>query len=495
MSNFPILSFLILFPLLGAFLIALFVKKDAGKVALKAALWVTLFPLILSLAVWFDFDASNSHIYQLEEKLNWLPEYGINYHLGVDGISLFFIVLTGLLMPICILCSWHSVKKNIRDYAVLFLLLESFVMGVFVSLDFILFYFFFEAVLIPMYFIIGIWGGKDRIYASFKFFLYTLAGSLFLLLAIIYIYSQTGTTDIVLLMEITPQFGLEIQKWLWLAFFISFAVKVPMWPVHTWLPDAHVQAPTAGSVILAGVLLKLGGYGFLRLALPLLPDASIYFADFVFILSLVAVVYTSLVALVQTDMKKLIAYSSIAHMGFVTLGIFAFNKYGLEGSIFQMISHGLVSAALFLCVGVLYDRLHTKEIKKFGGVVNVMPKYALIFLFFCMASIGLPATSGFVGEFAVLTGLFQVNKIFTAIASLGVILGAGYMLWLYARVVLGELTNKELSEVSDLDKRDMFMFVALALAVLLLGIYPAIITDYMHGAVEHLERQIFINQR
>jgi NADH-quinone oxidoreductase subunit M len=268
-----------------------------------------------------------------------------------------------------------------------------------------------------------------------------------------------------------------------------------MWPFHTWLPDAHVEAPTAGSVILAGVLLKLGGYGFLRLSLPLLPDASIYFADFVFILSLVAVVYTSLVALVQTDMKKLIAYSSIAHMGFVTLGIFTFNKYGLEGSIFQMISHGLVSAALFLCVGVLYDRLHTKEIKKFGGVVNIMPKYALIFLFFSMASIGLPATSGFVGEFAVLVGLFQVNKIFTAIASLGVILGAGYMLWLYARVVLGELTNKELSEVSDLDKRDMFMFIALVLAVLLLGIYPAIITDYMHGAVEHLEGQIFINQR
>lgn len=492
MINFSILSFTIFWPLVGAAFILLFIRgesEESAQSARKAALWTSLFPLILSLVLWYNFDPSTA-AFQFEEKVEWIPGYNISYHLGIDGISLFFIVLTALLMPLCILASWNSVKKRVQEYMIAFLVLETLVLGVFAALDLVLFYLFFEAVLIPMYLIIGIWGGKDRVYAAFKFFLYTLAGSVLLLLAMLYIYNVTGTMDIPELMTLAPEIAHNIQLWLWLAFFASFAVKVPMWPVHTWLPDAHVQAPTAGSVILAGVLLKMGGYGFLRLSLPLLPDASVYFAPLVFGLSVVAVIYTSLVALMQQDMKKLIAYSSIAHMGFVTIGTFAFNQQGLEGSIFQMISHGLVSGALFLCVGVVYDRMHTREIAEYGGLVNRMPKYAVVFMFFTMASIGLPGTSGFVGELLVLVGIYQVDKLVTALAATGVILGAGYMLWLYARVVFGEMTRPALKDILDMNKLEVVTFSPLVIAVLVLGIYPSIITDYMHASVQNLQQQV-----
>jgi NADH-quinone oxidoreductase subunit M len=492
MSSFPILSFIIFWPLAGALFILFFVKGTEEAVAIgakRAALWTTIFPLVLSLILWWNFD-NTTHEFQFVEKADWIAGFGISYYLGVDGISLFFVVLTALLMPLCILASWETITTRVRDYMIAFLVLESLVAGVFCSLDLILFYLFFEAVLIPMFLIIGIWGGDNRVYAAFKFFLYTLLGSVLMLLAVLYLYNQFGTMSIPVLMEKAPSLPLEVQKWLWLAFLASFAVKVPMWPVHTWLPDAHVQAPTAGSVILAGVLLKMGGYGFLRLSLPLMPDASIYFADLIFGLSVVAVIYTSLVALVQEDMKKLIAYSSVAHMGFVTIGIFAFNTQGLEGSIFQMISHGLVSGALFLCVGVVYDRLHTRDIKRFGGLVETMPRYALVFMLFTMASIGLPATSGFVGELLVLVGVFQVNKLVAALAATGVILGAAYMLWLYRRVVFGELKHRDLREMEDLEEREKLIFAPLVVLVIVIGIYPSLITDSLHASVKHLETQV-----
>lgn len=492
MVHFPILSFLIFWPLAGALFILLFIRGDDEKradSARKAALWTTAFPFLLSLILWYNFDSSTAE-FQFVERLEWIEGYGIQYFLGVDGISLFFILLTTFLMPICILASWQAITKRVREYMVAFLLLETFVIGVFSALDLLLFYLFFEGVLIPMFLIIGIWGGDNRVYASFKFFLYTLLGSVLMLLAVLYIYNQFGTMDIPRLMELVPSFSDSIQYWLWLALFASFAVKVPMWPVHTWLPDAHVQAPTAGSVILAGVLLKMGGYGFLRLSLPLLPEASHYFAEFVFWLSVVAVVYTSFVALVQKDMKKLIAYSSVAHMGYVTIGIFTFNMQGVEGAIFQMLSHGLVSAALFLCVGVVYDRMHTRDIAKYGGLVERMPKYALVFLVFTMASIGLPTTSGFVGEFLVLVGIYKVNTVITALAATGVILGAAYMLWLYARVVFGPLEHRELKDILDLNQREVAIFVPLVVLVMVLGIYPAIITDVLHVSVEHLLNQV-----
>jgi NADH-quinone oxidoreductase subunit M len=492
MSDFPVLSIIIFLPLIGALFLAMFIRgsdKNADNNAKNAALWVTIGTFIFSLSLWSGFDYSTS-LFQFTEKHEWIEGYNIYYHLGVDGISMFFILLTTFLMPICILAGWNTITKRVREYMIAFLLLETMIIGVFCALDFVLFYLFFEAVLIPMFFIIGIWGGERRVYASFKFFLYTLAGSVLLLIALLYIYNQTGTTDIPALMELTPIFGLSIQKWLWLAMFASFAVKVPMWPVHTWLPDAHVQAPTAGSVILAGILLKLGGYGFLRLSLPLLPKASEYFAPFVFDLSIVAIIYTSLVALVQEDMKKLIAYSSVAHMGFVTLGIFALNRQGIEGSLVVMISHGLVSAALFLGVGTLYDRLHTKEIKLYGGVVSKMPKFALFLMLFTMASIGLPGTSGFVGELLSMVGVFQVSKVVAAFSATGVILGAAYMLWLYKRVMFGEITNKEVSKMDDIGIREIAMFAPIAILVILIGIYPSVITDLMRESVTHLLAQV-----
>ena len=406
--------------------------------------------------------------------------YNINYHLGIDGISLFMVLLTTFLMPLCILCSWESITRRTREFMIAFLLLESFVIGVFCALDLILFYVFFEGMLIPMYLIIGVWGGANRIYAAYKFFLYTLLGSVLFLHSVLYIYYRCNTTDIPALMHQVPLLSPYVQRWLWLGMFASFAVKVPMWPVHTWLPDAHVQAPTAGSVILAGILLKMGAYGYLRFSLPMLPLASHYFTPLIFGLSIIAVIYTSLVALVQEDMKKLIAYSSVAHMGFVTAGIFALNAQGVEGSIVQMISHGLVSAALFLCVGVVYDRLHTREIARYGGLVNIMPYYAFVFMFFTMASVGLPGTSGFVGEFLVLIGAFKAKTTLAVLIATGMVLGAAYALWLYRRVMFGELEKSDLMKMTDLSLREWTIFLPLAVAVLWLGIYPKAFLDAMH---------------
>ncbi len=485
------LSILILLPLIGAFVIMLFTRSEGGQGENEAryiALFTTIITFFTSLGLWFGFDASSAK-FQFVEKAQWFGDLGINYHLGIDGISLFMVLLTTFLMPFCILCSWESITTRVRAFMVNFLLLEAFVIGVFCVLDTVMFYIFFEGMLIPMYLIIGIWGGNRRIYASYKFFLYTLAGSVLFLVAIIYLYLSFGTTDIPTLMEKSPSLALSVQQYLWLAMFASFAVKVPMWPVHTWLPDAHVQAPTAGSVILAGILLKMGAYGFLRFSLPMLPDASHYFAPFMFTLSVIAVIYTSLVALMQHDMKKLIAYSSVAHMGFVTIGIFTFNIQGIEGAITQMISHGLVSGALFLCVGVVYDRLHTREINHYGGVASIMPKYAMLFMFFTMASVGLPTTSGFVGEFLVLLGAFKANTYVAFGATSGVVLGAAYALWLYKRVVFGEITNDEVKTMPDVSVREILIFVPLVLTVLWIGLYPKPYIHAMEASVQNLIEQ------
>jgi NADH-quinone oxidoreductase subunit M len=485
-----LLSTLILLPLFGALVIALSSRSGAGASEAKIiALFTTLITFATSLILWVGFDGSSAE-FQFVEKREWFEGAGIGYYLGIDGISLFLVLLTTFLMPICILCSWRSVELRIRAFMVNFLILEAMVIGVFCSLDSIMFYLFFEGMLIPMYLIIGIWGGQRRIYAAYKFFLYTLAGSLLFLVAILYLYAQFHTTSIPELMTKAPTLGLHAQQYLFLAMLASFAVKVPMWPVHTWLPDAHVQAPTAGSVILAGILLKMGGYGFLRFSLPMLPEASHYFAPLIFGLSIVAVIYTSLVALVQQDMKKLIAYSSVAHMGFVTIGIFAFNIYGLQGAMVQMLSHGLVSGALFLCVGVVYDRLHTREIKAYGGVVTVMPKYAAIFMFFTMASIGLPATSGFVGEFLVLLGAFKANIWVAALAATGVVLGAAYALWLYARVVFGEVKNEEVNHMQDVTGRELLFFIPVVILVVWLGVYPKSYLAPMEPALAKLISQV-----
>ena len=486
-----ILTTLIVLPLIGA-VTTYFAGRNEQHGAAAArgmALFWTGLTFLFSLQLLPAFDGS-SPAFQFVEKAPWFVGYDINYHLGIDGISLWLVMLTSFLMPICILCSWKSVKTRVAEFMALFLILESLVIGTFVSLDLLLFYIFFEAVLIPMYLIIGIWGGQNRIYAAYKFFLYTLAGSVLFLLALLYLYFTFGTTDIPTLMREAPTLGLGVQKWLWLALFASFAVKVPMWPVHTWLPDAHVQAPTAGSVILAGILLKLGAYGFLRFSLPMLPDASHYYADFVFVLSIVAVVYTSLVALVQEDMKKLIAYSSVAHMGFVTLGIFSFTQQGVDGAVFQMISHGLVSGALFLCVGVVYDQLHTRDIAKYGGVVNRMPYFAAFFMLFTMASAGLPATSGFVGEILVIVGSYQAAPWATAWAATGLVLGAAYMLWLYKRVVFGEVTNPEVNHMVDASSREWFYFLPLMVGVIWLGVHPTSITRSIEPSVRQLLTQV-----
>lgn len=484
MSGLPILSLLTFGPLVAAFLIMALrgPEEQVAKSSRQIAFWATLILFVLSLKLWFGFDRSTAN-FQFVEKYEWLAT-GIAYHMGVDGISVLFILLTTVLMPLCILASWESIEKRVREYMIAFLVMESLMIGVFCSLDFVLFYVFFEAGLIPMFLIIGVWGGARRIYASFKFFLYTLLGSVLLLLAMIYMYWQTGTTDIPTLMA--HKFDPSVQKWLWLAFFASFAVKVPMWPVHTWLPDAHVEAPTAGSVILAGVLLKMGGYGFLRFSLPMLPEASEYFTPLIFGLSIVAVIYTGLVALMQEDMKKLIAYSSVAHMAFVTVGTFTFNQQGIEGAIFQMLAHGVVSGALFLCVGVVYDRMHTREIARYGGLVERMPKYALVFMIFTMANVGLPGTAGFVGEFLTLVGAYKANSWVAFLIMFGIITSAAYMLWLYRRVVFGKLTRKELRDIMDMTPREIATFAPLVVLTFWMGIYPLPILDFLHVSVENL---------
>jgi NADH-quinone oxidoreductase subunit M len=485
MSSWPLLSILTFLPLVGALFI-LSVQGDEKAVASNArwvALWTTGATFVMSLFLWFGFDRS-THEFQFVEHVPWFPGGVIAYRMGVDGISMLFVLLSTLLMPVCILASWEAIEHRVKEYMIAFLILETMMLGTFCALDLVLFYVFFEGVLIPMFLIIGVWGGARRVYSAFKFFLYTLAGSVLMLAAILYMVASAGDANVVKLL--VHDFASGAQKWLWLALFASFAVKVPMWPVHTWLPDAHVEAPTAGSVILAGVLLKMGAYGFLRFSLPMLPEASVFFTPLVFLLSIVAVIYTSLVALVQEDMKKLIAYSSVAHMGFVTLGIFTFTRQGIDGALFQMLSHGIVSGALFLCVGVIYDRMHTREIARYGGLVERMPRYAAVFMLFTMASVGLPGTAGFVGEFLVLTGAFQVSTWWTALAALGVILGAAYMLYLYRRVIFGTIKRADLKNIADMNPREIAVFAPLVLAVLWMGIYPKPVLDVFGPSVEHL---------
>ena len=485
MGEWPLLSLVIFLPLLGAAFI-LFIRGEEEVVARNAryvALWTSLITFALSLFVWFGFERGTAE-FQFVERVDWLPDFNISYHLGVDGISMPFVLLSTLLTPLCVLASWDAIKTRVKEYMIAFLVLETLMVGMFCALDFVLFYMFFEGVLIPMFLIIGIWGGTRRVYAAFKFFLYTLAGSVLMLLAMLTMYFTAGTTDIPTLMA--ESFPFQMQIWLWLAFFASFAVKVPMWPVHTWLPDAHVEAPTAGSVILAGVLLKMGAYGFLRFSLPMLPEASAFFTPLVFTLSVVAIVYTSLVALAQKDMKKLIAYSSVAHMGFVTVGIFTVNQQGLEGAIFQMLSHGVVSAALFLCVGVVYDRLHTRDIERYGGLAENMPSYALVFMVFMLASVGLPGTSGFVGEFLVIMGAFQANTWVALLTASGMVLGAAYMLWLYRSVIFGALTKKELLTLPDMSLREKAVFAPLLAAAVIFGIYPLPLLEVMDASVANL---------
>ncbi len=486
MTDWPILSTVTFLPTLGALLIAL-IKGDEAAVARNArfvALWTTLITFAVSLLIWIDFNPGTAD-FQFTESAPWIGTT-IGYRMGVDGISMLFVILTTFLMPICILAS-ASVHKRVKEYMIAFLVLETLMIGVFCATDLFLFYVFFEAGLIPMFLIIGVWGGARRIYASFKFFLYTLLGSVLALLAILTMYFMAGTTDIPTLMAY--KFPAEMQFWLWLAFFASFAVKVPMWPVHTWLPDAHVEAPTAGSVILAGVLLKMGGYGFLRFSIPMFPLASVEFAPLVFALSVIAIIYTSLVALRQEDMKKLIAYSSVAHMGFITMGTFSLTQQGVQGAILQMLSHGIVSGALFLCVGVVYDRLHTREIARYGGLVKNMPVYAVVFLFFTMATVGLPGTSGFVGEFLTLVGAYQANTWVAFFASTGLILGAAYSLSLYRRVMLGDLVKPDLMALRDLGIREIAIFVPLILVALYMGVQPGAFLHVMDASVQHLLAQ------
>ena len=483
MASWPILSVTTFLPIVGVLFIAMMRNDEAGNRNIRwVALWTTIVTFAVSLIMLSRFDAGSPE-FQFVEKREWLGGFA-TYRMGVDGISLPFVILTTALMPLCIAASWLAIQKRVKEYMIAFLVLETLMVGTFSALDLVLFYLFFEGGLIPMFLIIGVWGGPRRVYASFKFFLYTLLGSVLMLLAIMAMYWQSGTTDITVLLKYN--FPVSMQPWLWFAFFASFAVKMPMWPVHTWLPDAHVEAPTAGSVILAAILLKMGGYGFLRFSLPMFPIASHDFAPFVFTLSVIAIVYTSLVALVQEDMKKLIAYSSVAHMGYVTIGAFVLNMQGVQGSIFQMLSHGIVSAALFLCVGVVYDRMHTREIAAYGGLVHRMPRYAFTFLFFTLASVGLPGLSGFVGEFLVLLGAFKVNTWVAFFAATGLILGAAYALWLYRQIVFGELTKEKLKTMLDMNRREIAVFLPLVLLTLWMGIYPSSFLDPMAASVDKL---------
>ncbi|AVM73451.1 NADH-quinone oxidoreductase subunit M [Magnetospirillum gryphiswaldense] len=485
MTDWPLLSLTTFLPLLGALFI-LAIRGEAQVVARNArnvALLTSVATFVVSLFILGYFDAASAE-FQLKESAVWLPGTAITYSMGVDGISVWFVLLATFLTPICILSSVGAVEKRVKEYMVAFLVLETMMVGMFCALDMVLFYVFFEGVLLPMFIIIGVWGGARRVYAAYKLFLYTLLGSVLMLVAMLAMYFDARTTDIPTLMA--HSFPQAMQLWLWLAFFASFAVKVPMWPVHTWLPDAHVEAPTAGSVILAGVLLKMGAYGFIRFSVPMFPLATEYFTPLVYTLSIVAVIYTSLVALVQEDMKKLIAYSSVAHMGYVTIGIFSMTTQGVEGALYQMLSHGVVSGALFLCVGVVYDRMHTREIARYGGLAERMPKYALVFMFMTMASVGLPGTGGFIGEFLVLLGVFQVNTWVALFAATGLVLGAAYALYLYRRVVFGRLTRDDLKSILDLSPREVLMFAPLIVIVIWMGIYPITFLEPMHASVAKL---------
>ena len=483
MASWPILSVVTFLPIVGAIFIALLHDDEAGaRNARWVALWATLITFAISLILVWRFDPGSAD-FQFLEKRPWLGG-AINYAMGVDGISLPFVILTTAVMPIAILASWTSIQSRVREYMIAFLVLETLMVGTFCALDLVLFYVFFEGGLIPMFLIIGVWGGPRRVYASFKFFLYTLAGSVLMLLAIMAMYWQAGTTDIPTLLH--HAFPRSLQTWAWFAFLASFAVKMPMWPFHTWLPDAHVEAPTAGSVILAAILLKLGGYGLLRFSLPMFPQASVDLAPLIYAMSVVAIVYTSLVALVQEDVKKLIAYSSVAHMGFVTMGLFAMTAQGVAGGIFQMISHGIVSAALFLCVGVVYDRMHTREIAAYGGLVNRMPIYAFAFMVFTLANVGLPGTSGFVGEFLTLIGTFRVNTWVTTIAAFGTILSAAYALWLYRKMIFGKLTKPNLFNIRDIGAREMLILAPLLILTIVFGVYPKPVLDMSAVSVAQL---------
>ena len=482
--NFPILSSITFLPLIGAFFIFLTrsEKNQSDKNSIYLSLFTSFTNFFLALFLWYSFDPT-TYDFQFVEENTWISGF-IKFKFGIDGISILFILLTAFITPICIISCINSIKSRLKEFLIAILVLETFMIGVFCSLDLVIFYLFFEGGLIPMFLIIGIWGGARKVYSAFKFFLFTLLGSVLMLVAIIAIYWITGTTDVVDIYEI--KIPKEFQYLLWLAFFSSFAVKLPMWPVHTWLPDAHVEAPTAGSVILAAILLKMGGYGFLRFSLGMFPLASEYFVPLIFALSVIAIIYTSLVALMQDDMKKLIAYSSVAHMGFVTMGIFTFNKQGIEGSMIQMLSHGLISAALFLCVGVLYDRTHSRLIKSYGGLVHVLPKYSFVFMIFALGTLGLPGTSGFVGEFLVLVGTFKVNFLVAIIGSLGVILSAAYMLWLYQRVIFGKLEKDELKKIKDINLSESGILFVLAALVIFFGFYPDPFLETMRVSVDNL---------
>ena len=486
--GFPLLSLITWLPMVGAAVI-LSIRGDEKTVASNArwtALWTSLIVLVVSLVIWIKFDRSEAG-FQFVENVPWLPEYKVGYKMGIDGISVLFVLLSTVLTPICILASWESIQTKVREFMIAFLILETMMVGMFCALDFVVFYMFFEAVLIPMYLIIGVWGGPRRVYAAVKFFLFTLTGSVLMLLALLAMWLQAGTTDIPTLMH--TSFPAGMQTWLFLAFFASFAVKVPMWPVHTWLPDAHVEAPTAGSVILAGVLLKMGAYGFIRFSIPMLPLASAHFAPFIYTLSVVAVIYTSLVALAQEDMKKLIAYSSVAHMGVVTIGLFTFNEQGIQGGLFMMLSHGIVSAALFLIVGVVYDRIHSRDIARYGGLADRMPGYSLAFMVFAMASVGLPGTAGFVGEFLVILGALQVNFWLAMLGGAGMILGAAYTLYLYRRVIFGRITRDDLRHILDLSPREWAVFAPLIVLTLWMGIYPSSFTGFWDASVAAMVKQ------
>ena len=488
MENGSILTYLLITPILGS-LILLFIRKEQENLIQWFGLAVSLAAFIISLVMFTNFDQSNGS-FQLVEKYLWIDGLNVSYHIGVDGISVLLILLTTFLTPLTLISTWGTIKKNIKLFTFFMLFLEAGMLGVFISLDLFLFYIFWEAMLIPMYFIIGVWGGENRIYASIKFFIYTMFGSLLMLVAIIWLAvdasSQLGyfTTNLLELYKVGPTIARDIQNYLFLAFFFSFAIKVPLFPLHTWLPDAHVQAPTAGSVILAGVLLKMGGYGFIRFSVGMLPEATELFIPFIMTLSIIAVIYTSLVALAQTDIKKLIAYSSVAHMGIVTIGIFLVNQQGLEGAMMQMISHGLVSAALFLCVGVIYDRMHTREIEFYGGLVQRMPLYATVFMIFMLGSVGLPGTSGFVGEFLVIVGAFKVSSYVVIGAAFGIILSAVYMLYLYKRIIFGTITNDKLVDILDINLREKIILIPLAISVIILGIFPNLFLDPMRLSLE-----------